>query len=41
MTYMKQTTEVKELDMKSTAADFITDGFGFSITPRVGVSYAF
>ena len=41
MTYLKQTTEVKELDMKSTAADFITDGFGFSITPRIGVSYAF
>lgn len=39
MTYMKQTTEV--LGQKTTEGDFITDGFGFSITPRVGVSYAF
>ena len=41
MTYMKQTTEIAELGMKTSEGEFITDGFGFSITPRVGVSYAF
>lgn len=41
MTYMKQTTEIAELSMKTSEGEFITDGFGFSITPRVGVSYAF
>lgn len=35
MTYMRETM------MGKTHGDFITDGFGFSITPRVGVSYAF
>lgn len=41
MTYMKQTTEIAELGMKTSEGEFITDGFGFSITPRVGLSYAF
>ena len=41
MTYMKQTTEIAEFGMKTSDGEFITDGFGFSITPRVGVSYAF
>lgn len=41
MTYMKQTMEIAELGMKTSEGEFITDGFGFSITPRVGVSYAF
>lgn len=41
MTYMKQTTEIAELGMKTSEGEFITDGFAFSITPRVGVSYAF
>ena len=41
MTYMKQTTEIAELGMKTSESEFITDGFGFSITPRVGVSYSF
>ena len=35
MTYLSETY------MGKTHGDFITDGFGFSITPRVGVSYAF
>lgn len=35
MTYLRETM------MGETHGDFITDGFGFSITPRVGVSYAF
>ena len=35
MTYLSETY------MGETHGDFITDGFGFSITPRVGVSYAF
>ena len=41
MTYMRQTTEIAELGMRTSEGEFITDGFGFSITPRVGVSYAF
>ena len=35
MTYLRETM------LGETHGDFITDGFGFSITPRVGVSYAF
>lgn len=35
MTYLSETY------LGKTHGDFITDGFGFSITPRVGVSYAF
>ena len=35
MTYLRETM------LGETHGEFITDGFGFSITPRVGVSYAF